>query len=69
MRAGDENLSEEIDVNQSQISIPSQQELKEVPNMEEKKILDMLNRTKGGTKIYSIPLSDVPERRENVKPW
>jgi len=70
IRVSEDNLTEERDVNMSQISLPSQKELKEREKMKDMKIFDMLNRLKGGTKVYSIPLSNMPERRdENVKPW
>jgi Ca-activated chloride channel family protein len=69
VQQNEDNLTEELELNSSAFT-SSEENLKELQNLEEGKILELLNRTKGGTKIYQIELPNYNnEENKNVKPW
>jgi len=71
LKTNDDNLTEIRELNQSEKQIISGSEnIGKPENMEELKLLKMLDRMRGGTKIYSIPTNfptNISEQNQN--PW
>ena len=70
-KSAENNLTETRDLNKSEkMAIQNGNGNKDILKMEEKKLLNMLNRIKGGTKIYTIPINTPNAQTDKIEnPW